>query len=60
MWLTGDILFLAGLFGILAGWMLHEKAQEAVSDRRSDRERDAIRAREARLAERLASEREVR
>jgi putative copper resistance protein D len=60
MWLTGDILFLAGLFAILAGWMLHEKATEAVTDRRVDRERDAIRVREARLAERLASEREGR
>jgi putative copper resistance protein D len=60
MWLTGDILFLAGLGGILAGWMLHEKAIEAVADRRFDRERDAIRIREARLAERLASEREGR
>jgi putative membrane protein len=60
MWLTGDILFLAGLAGILAGWMLHEKAVEAVADRRFDRERDAIRIREARLAERLASEREGR
>jgi hypothetical protein len=38
--------------------MLHEKAREAVADRRVDRERDAIRVREARLAERLASERE--
>jgi putative membrane protein len=60
MWLTGDILFLAGLFAILAGWMLHEKANEALTDRRVDRERDAIRVREARLAERLASEREGR
>jgi putative copper resistance protein D len=60
MWLTGDILFLAGLFAVLAGWMLHEKSQEAVSDRRVDRQRDAIRVREARLAERLASEREGR
>jgi putative membrane protein len=60
MWLSGDILFLAGLFGILAGWMIHEKAREAVADRRVDRERAAIRVREARLAERLASEREGR
>ena len=60
MWLTGDILFLAGLFGIIAGWMIHEKAREAVADRRVDRERAAIRVREARLAERLASEREGR
>jgi putative membrane protein len=58
MWLSGDILFLTGLAAILAGWMLHEKSQEVVADRRVDRERAAIRVREARLAERLASERE--
>ena len=60
MWLSGDVLFLAGLAGILAGWMLHEKAQEVVTDRRVDRERAAIQVRETRLAERLASEREGR
>jgi putative copper resistance protein D len=60
MWLTGDILFLAGLAAILAGWMAHEKRQEVAVDRRDDREREAIRVREARLAERLASEREGR
>jgi putative membrane protein len=60
MWLSGDILFLTGLAGILAGWMLHEKAQEVVADRRVDRERAAIRVRETQLAERLASEREGR
>lgn len=60
MWLSGDILFLTGLAGILAGWMLHETAQEVVADRRVDRERAAIQVREAQLAERLASEREGR
>jgi putative membrane protein len=60
MWLTGDILFLAALAAILAGWMSHEKAREAISDRRGDRELAEIRVREARLAERLASEREGR
>ena len=60
MWLTGDILFLAAMGAILAGWMIHEKAREAIADRRVDRERAAIRVREARLAERLASEREGR
>jgi putative copper resistance protein D len=59
MWITGDILFLTGLAAILAGWMLHEKAHEQAVDRRVDAERDAIRARETRLAERLASEREI-
>ena len=60
MWITGDILFLLGLAAILAGWMRHEKAREAADDRRVDRERDAIRARETRLAERLAGERDGR
>jgi putative membrane protein len=60
MWLTGDILFLAEMAVILAGWMAHEKRQEVAVDRRDGREREAIRAREARLAERLASERERR
>jgi putative copper resistance protein D len=60
MWLGGDLLFLAAMGAILAGWMLHEKRQEAVADRRDDREREAIRVREARLAERLADEREGR
>jgi putative copper resistance protein D len=60
MWLVGDILFLVAIGAILAGWMAHEKAHEATVDRRVDREREAIRVREARLAERLANEREGR
>lgn len=60
MWLVGDVLFIAALGAILAGWMIHEKSLEAVADRRTDRERAAIREREVRLAERLASEREPR
>ena len=60
MWITGDILFLAGLAAIIAGWMLHEKAQEAAVDRRVDAQRAAMRERETRLAERLAGEREGR
>jgi len=60
MWLFGDLLFLAAIGGIIAGWMIHEKRQEAAIDRRVDRERDAMRVRELRLAERLAEEREGR
>jgi len=60
MWLCGDLLFLAAIFGIIASWMVHEKRQEAAVDRRVDREREAIRIRETRLAERLAEEREGR
>ena len=60
MWVTGDILFLLALAGILAGWMRHERAREVVVDRQLEAERAAIRAREAVLAERLAGEREGR
>jgi putative copper resistance protein D len=60
MWISGDILFLVALAAILAGWMAHEQARAGDVDRRVDRERDALRVREARLAERLANEREGR
>ena len=59
MWICGDILFLTAMALIIAGWMAHEKRQEAVVDRRLDAERAAIRVREEKLAERLASEREA-
>ena len=60
MWLAGDVLFLAAMAAILAGWMRHEQRTESAVDRRHDIEREAIRVREVRLAERLASEREGR
>jgi putative copper resistance protein D len=60
MWLGGDLLFIAAIAAILAGWMRHEDAQTARVDRRLDAERAAIRDREVRLAERLADEREQR
>ena len=60
MWLGGDLLFLGALAAILAGWMLHEQRQEVVADRRVDAARAALREREARLAERVAAEREAR
>ena len=60
MWIGGDVLFLAAMAAILAGWMTHEKRQETAVDRRLDAERAAIRVREAQLAERLATEREGR
>lgn len=59
MWLGGDILFLAAMAAILAGWMGHEQRGAAAGDRRDDRERAVIREREARLAERVAAEREA-
>jgi putative membrane protein len=60
MWLGGDLLFIAAIAGIIAGWMRHEEARNRVADRRLDAERAAIRARETRLAERLADERKSR
>jgi putative membrane protein len=58
MWIGGDVLFIAAMAAVIAGWMLHEKRQEVAVDRRVDREREAIRIRETRLAERLAEERD--
>jgi putative copper resistance protein D len=60
MWLGGDVLFIAAVAAILAGWMRHEERDNPRSERRADLERADIRAREARLAERLADEREGR
>ena len=60
MWLGGDALFLAAIGAIVAGWMRHESRNEVASDRRVEAERAAIRSREARLAERLAEERDGR
>jgi len=60
MWLGGDILFLVALGAILAGWMRHEQRGAVAADRRVDAERAAIREREARLAARVAGDRESR
>jgi putative membrane protein len=60
MWLSGDLLFIAALAAIMAGWMRHEDRQAARSERVADAELASIRVREARLAERLADEREGR
>jgi putative copper resistance protein D len=58
MWLAGDLLFIAAIGAILAGWMRHEARDTARADRQADEERAAIRTRETKLAERLADERE--
>ena len=60
MWFVGDALFVAAIGAILAGWMRHADRTAAADDRRVDPERAAIREREARLAERIAAEREGR
>ena len=56
MWLVGDVLFIAALGAILLGWMRFEERNTARSDRRADAETAALRAREARHAERLAEQ----
>ena len=58
MWLAGDLLFIAAIAAILAGWMRHEDRDTGRADRQADVERAAIRTRESRLAERLAEERD--
>ncbi|HET9346193.1 MAG TPA: cytochrome c oxidase assembly protein [Candidatus Limnocylindrales bacterium] len=56
MWLVGDLLFIAAIGAILAGWMRYEERDAARSDRRSAAELAAVRTREARHAERLAEQ----
>jgi putative copper resistance protein D len=60
MWLAGDLLFITAIGAILAAWMRHEARDTARAERQADVERAAIRARETRLAERLADERDTR
>jgi putative membrane protein len=59
MWLVGDLLFLAAVLGIVAAWLRAEDRAAARHDRRADAELVGIREREARLAERLARERDA-
>ena len=58
MWIAGDIVFIVAIIAILYGWMRAEARDARREDRRADVERDAIRLRERRLADRLARERE--
>jgi putative copper resistance protein D len=57
MWIVGDIVFLAGIMGIVVGWMRREDREAVDNDRRADRARAEIRERETRLAERVARDR---
>ncbi|HEX5015383.1 MAG TPA: cytochrome c oxidase assembly protein [Candidatus Limnocylindrales bacterium] len=54
MWIAGDLLFIAAIGGIIAAWMRFEDRTAAQNDRRVEAEVAAVRAREARHAERLA------
>lgn len=58
MWIAGDIVFIVEIIAILYGWMRAEARDAGRQDRRADVERAAIRVREARLAARIAMERE--
>lgn len=57
MWLGGDILFIAAILFLVAEWMRSDERDQARADRKADAQLAAIRAREMRLAERLAEER---
>ncbi len=56
MWFVGDVIFLAALLAVLAGWMRSEDRGAAAAERRADVERDRIREREAALRRRRAGE----
>jgi putative membrane protein len=58
MWLAGDLLFIAAIGAIIYGWMRFEERDTARSERRDAAELSALRAREARHAERLAEQQE--
>jgi putative membrane protein len=60
MWLAGDLLFIAAIGAIVYGWMRFEERDTARSERRDAAELSALRAREARHAERLAEQQERR
>lgn len=57
MWLAGDLIFLAAIMVLVAGWMHAEGRSTARFDRQAEIDLAGIRVREQRLAERLASER---
>jgi len=52
MWFVGDVVFLASLLLVLAGWMRSEKRGAAAADRRDDAARAGIREREVALRKR--------
>jgi putative membrane protein len=57
MWMVGDLLFLTAILALVWAWMRDEERRTAQADRRAEADRVAILEREARLAERVASER---
>ncbi len=59
MWVAGDLLFLGVVLLVVADWARHEEREAKLADARDDAALAAIRAREIRLEQRLASEREA-
>ena len=57
MWIVGDLVFLAAILALFAGWMRAEARDSIRADRSADAEMVQIRIRERRLAERLSDER---
>lgn len=56
MWISGDLIFLAALTGILWRWLRDEERRQERDDARLDSRKAAIRQREARLAEQKATD----
>ena len=57
MWVTGDIVFIAAMMAVIAGWVRFDAKDVARVDRQAAGAMADIRIRERRLAERLAEER---
>jgi putative copper resistance protein D len=57
MWIAGDVIFLAAIMLLVAGWMRADARGTARADRQADVDLVQIRIREQQLAERLAGER---
>ena len=57
MWIAGDLIFIAAILGVMAGWIRAEAKDAPRMDRKAAVDMAAIRIREQRLAERLADER---
>jgi len=56
MWISGDLIFLAALIGILWRWLRDEERRQEREDARLDARMASIREREARLAEQKAAD----
>ncbi len=57
MWIAGDLVFIAAIMSVVAGWVRFDAKDVRRVDREATTAMAAIRVRERRLAERLADER---